>query len=172
MPTLRNPIHRWPSWLDVAVVEGYTVVPEDRRQSSDLEIGTQLRVVFDTDETTITCQLVLDSLSANWFEAFERDILVQGSRWFWLPVWVGGQTIDHLVRFKTRPQLGTREPGEEGYSVYSFELNVGKRQGLMEKEWVEFWLENDPYIFVQYEDKLQHVVNVLYPKALPFNTPL
>ena len=43
-----------------------------------------------------------------YIEAFERDFLIQGSRWFWLPLWVAGQMTDHLVRFKTRPQLASK----------------------------------------------------------------
>ncbi len=167
MPTPRNKILRWPSWLEPFLVDGYVVNVEDRRQRSEFDIGSQMRVVFSSDESAIDCSLYLDSLGSNWFEGFERDALIQGSHWFYMPLWVGGQMVDHLVRFKTRPQMGTREAQSE-YCTYTFQLEVGRRQELMEKGLVEWFIDNNPQDAIKTFERLQPIVNVKYPEALPF----
>ena len=158
-------IPRWPEGLPVPLVEGYGVKPEDRRVRSEFDIGAQLRMEFDTDETTASCVLILDSEQSNQFDAFERDVLDQGSKYFFMPLWVGGQLLDHLVRFATRPEMTAKEGAE--WSQYSFQLDVARREGLMEDDWAEYLLENDPYKFMAFVDRLQAIVNVKLPKAVP-----
>ena len=165
MPTPREPIYRWPDWLKPPLMDGYGVKPEDRRVRADFDIGSQFRIEFDTDETTASCQLWLEPIGANWLEAFERDLLVQGSRWFLMPLWVGGQMADHRVRFKARPEI-TEVRGH--WSKYTFQLDVSRREGLMDRGLAELLLEIDPYEFMKFEDLLQIVVNEKYPRSLPF----
>jgi len=159
-------IPRWPEGLPVPLIDGYGVKPEDRRGRSEFDIGSRFRLQFDTDETAASCALILDAEQSNQFEAFERDVLVQGSRWFLMPLWVAGQMLDHLVRFKTRPEMGAKIGFE--WAQYSFELDVARREGLMDEDWAKFLLEADPYLFMKLEDRLQIIVNVKFPKALPF----
>ncbi len=167
MPTPRNKILRWPSWLEPSLVDSYAVNVADRRQTSEFDVGSQMRVAFSTDEATVDCSLYLDSLGSNWFEAFERDVLVQGSRWFYMPLWVGGQMVDHLVRFKTRPQMGARE-AQSDYCTYTFQLEVGRRQRLMDADLVEWLIGNAPSDMMLVDGLLQEIINIDFPKALPF----
>lgn len=160
MPTAREPIHRWPEWMPAPLVDGYGVKPEDRRGRPDFDIGSQFRIEFDTDETTASCSLVLDALQSNWFEAFERDLLMQGSRWFLMALWVGGQLTDHLVRFKARPE-SIAKYGD--HTRYSFQLDVSRREGLMSTGLVEILLIFSPYELLDYHDRLHRIVNFLMP---------
>jgi len=128
MPTAREPVYRWPKWMPPPLVDGYTVKPEDRRLAGDFGINSQFRVEFRTDETTAACALILDTLQANWFETFERDLLRQGHRWFFMGLWVGGQMIEHRVRFRERPAMDAKYGVE--WARYSFQLDVFRREGL------------------------------------------
>ena len=160
MPSPRNEIHRWPDWLRPALVDGYGVKVEDRRVRSDFDIGSQFRIEFDTDETVASCSLFLDRIQADWFEAFERDILVQGSRWFLMPLWVGGKLIDHLVRFRSRPELSEKR-GD--FSRYSFQLDVSKREGLMDSGLVWILMLFSPQELLDFHERIHNTVNFLMP---------
>lgn len=162
-------IPTWPETMPVPVIDSYVVKPQDRRQKSELDIGTLFRIAFDTDESTTTCILLLNHEEANWFEAFERDILKQGSRWFKMPLWIGGQMFEQKVRFATRPEAKKESPT---HTAYSFELDIAYREGLMEPEWVEYLLDMDPYEFMRLEDRVQIIVNIRYPNSLPFSASL
>ena len=128
MPTAREPIYRWPAWMPPPLTDGYTVKPEDRRGRPDFPIRGQFRVEFRTDEAVAACALFLNALQSNWFEAFERGLLRQGTRWFRMDLWVGGQMIEHRVRFRERPQQSGRTGLE--YARYTFQLDLFRREGL------------------------------------------
>jgi len=116
---------KWPAWMLPPDVDSYGLRPIDRRITGDMEEESVYRVQYDTDECEATCFMMLDQDEAAWFESFERDILRQGSRWFEIPLWVGGELETHTARFKTRPQGG--EP--EGVNTpYTFTLTVAKRK--------------------------------------------
>lgn len=160
-PTPREPIYRWPDWLRPAMVDGYGIKPEDRRIPSEFDIGSQFRIEFDTDETTASCSVFLDPIQSDWFEAFERDALVQGSRWFYMPLWVGGQLTDHLVRFKTRPEMVAKS-GES--SQYNFELDVARRENLMDSGLVWILLMFSPKEWFDYTSRLHYILHILMPE--------
>ena len=96
----------WPDWMPHPQVNGYGIQPVDRRTKTDMEMGGIYRVEFDTDECTCNCTLILNRDQAAWFEVFERDLLKQGSVWFELPLWVGGNVERHVVRMQDRPRAG------------------------------------------------------------------
>lgn len=164
-PLPNDKMSKWPETMPVPLVDGYGVNPQDRREATEFDIGSQFRVLLTTDETKVPCTLMLDPDEANWFESFERGTLVQGSRWFLMDLWIGGQMVEHTVRFASRPQA-TREEGV--YTSYSFELDISGRLGLMDTEWVEYLTEEDPYEFILGEDRLQIIMNEKLPISLPF----
>ena len=119
----------WPEWMPNPQADSYGIHPVDRRLTSETEAGSIVRRQFDTDENEADCTLVLNPLQSNWFEAFERDMLGQGTVWFNMPLWVGGEIENHLVRFKTRPKAGSLIGL---HTSYSFTLSVAKRQLMNE----------------------------------------
>jgi hypothetical protein len=157
MPTPREEIHRWPDWMPVPLQDGYGVAPEDRRVRSDFDIGSMFRIEYDTDETVISCRLEVNETEANFFEAFERDLLVQGSRWFLMPLWVGGQMMDHLVRFKTRPELSGKELS--GEATYTFKLEISKREGLMGEGLIWLLILFGPEDLYHWFNRLHHILH-------------
>lgn len=166
LPSLpEDQLEKWPSTMPVPITDGYGIKLQDRREVSEFDVGSLRRVKFTTDETLVPCKLYLNSEEANWFEAFERDVLRQGSRWFLMPLWVGGQMAEHTVRFATRPEA-SKETGE--YTTYSFELDVAQRQGLMDKDLVEWLIDNNPYDLIAAVDRLQIIVNERLPISLPY----
>lgn len=115
---------RWPSWMPKPQRSGYKFNTVDRRQKTDMEVGSLYRVQFDTDECTCDCTVVLNRVQSAWFESFEQNMLHQGARWFEIPLMSGGKIVMHTARFKTRPTLS--EPGPV-FSTYNFTLDIDKR---------------------------------------------
>lgn len=111
----------WPAWMPKPQRSGYTYSPVDRRKRTDMEVGSIMRVEYDTDECTCDCTLILDRLQSSWFEAFERSILRQGARWFRMPLQFGGCIEWQTVRFSTRPKAN----GLVGmHTTYTFTLDI------------------------------------------------
>jgi hypothetical protein len=106
-----TPIPCWPEWMPKPQRSGYQFEPVDRTVRTDMEIGSIYRVEFDTDETIIQCTMILcNRIQLEFFQAFERDCLRHGTKWFRMPIWVSGkQDKDNLewynCRFKTRPKF-------------------------------------------------------------------
>lgn len=155
--------YTWPSWMPRAQVDGYGVHPVDRRLTTETESGNIIRRQFDTDEAEADCSLVLNQLQSNWFEAFERDMLGQGSVWFYMPLWVGGEIESHLVRFKTRPKAGSLIGL---HTTYSFTLTVAKRE-IMPRNMAEFLYLNGPDAFdesfIEISNRLHVILHVESP---------
>lgn len=150
-------LKRWPDWLKPALVDGFQVEVQDLRVKSETEVGTIQRIEFPgVDRATASGSLWLDSISANWFEAFEKITLKQGTRWFWFPLWVGGNLAMHKVRFTERLKWGEKD-GQ--YSVYSFTLEVGEREGLMPEWMVEFFLHVSPAWVLFVSNRLHHILH-------------
>ena len=138
-----------------AQADGYGIHPVDRRLSTETESGNIIRRQFDTDENEADCSLVLNQLQSNWFEAFERDMLGQGSVWFYMPLWVGGELENHLVRFKTRPKAGNLVGL---HTTYSFTLSVAKRE-IMPRNVAELLYQYGPDFFT---DDLMSIASRLH----------
>lgn len=115
----------WPSWMPVAQRPNYAYEPTDRRSKTEMEVGSVLRVNFDTDESTLDCTLILNSLQAQWFEKFERDFLSQGARWFQMPIQIAGCIEWHTVRFAQRPKAGNLIGPR--YTTYTLKLDLQQR---------------------------------------------
>jgi hypothetical protein len=156
---------KWPAWMKYPTIDGYGVEVKDTRIKTEMEVGSAFRVEFNTDESSASCSLFLNKIQSDFFEAFERGLLKQGSVWFIMPLWVGGKLIDHTVRFQERPKL-VEKLGP--YTSYSFTLDVARREGLMSDFYVEFLLSVGPLEFMKLEEKLQMTLNEYYPIALPF----
>lgn len=130
-----NKLPRWPAWMPLARQSDYGYQPVDRRSKTDMEVGSILRVNFDTDETQFSCSLILDRMQSAWFEVFERDMLNQGSRWFEIPLQSGGSISWHTARFKSRPKASLPGPW---HTTYSFTLEIDKRPATLCPQIAEF----------------------------------
>ena len=117
----------WPDWMPAPLQSGFSMQPEDRRAASSV-VGTAFFKGFGGDVCIAECRLVLNQLQAEWFEEWERDDLVHGSRWFSFPLWYSGEIHWEQCRFRTRPKLS----GFVGKSnEYQFALYVRKRTELL-----------------------------------------
>lgn len=115
----------WPDWMPKPQRSGYSYEPADRRSKTDMEIGSVLRVNFDTDETTLDCTLILNAVQAQWFEQFERHMLRQGAQWFRMPIQIAGCIEWHTVRFAARPKVGSLIGVT--HATYTLRLDIDKR---------------------------------------------
>ena len=159
-------LKKWPSRLGCPLVDGYGIQVVDRRISTDMDVGGTRRVEFDTDECIANCSLFLDGFRAGIFEAFERDVLHQGSLWFLALLWIGGKLEEHTVRFRERPQSGNKS-GD--YTEYSFTLDVKQRENLPPAWLVELFLEIDPEVLLMLYSRLHYILHVEWPGIT--NTP-
>lgn len=158
----------WPDWMPKPQVSGYGIQPVDRRTKTEMEVGGVYRAEFDTDENECSCSLVLNHDESSWFEAFERDLLKQGSVWFEMPLWVGGAVEQHIVRMKDRPKAGSLIGL---HTTYTLSLDVKKRD-LMSSDEAEALLWYKPYELRLYDSMLQHVMHVQMPEFTRLYFPL
>lgn len=143
----------WPDWMPKPQRNGYGYEPVDRRSKTDMEVGSVLRVNFDTDESTIDCTLVLNPIQAQWFEKFERDMLNQGAKWFQMPIWMAGCIETHTVRFAARPKAGNLIGAR--HTTYTLKLDLQKRDLKLCDEVLELLLCVNPADIVQTAQNLR-----------------
>lgn len=124
--------------MPIAQRPNYSYEPTDRRSKTDMEVGSILRVNFDTDESTLDCNLILDAVQAQWFEKFERELLNQGARWFQMPIQIAGCIEWHTVRFASRPKAGNLIGPR--HTTYTLKLDIQKRDLKLCAEVVELLL--------------------------------
>jgi hypothetical protein len=152
----------WPDWMPCPLVNGYGLQVVDRRLTTEMEVGSTKRVEFDTDECIASCTLICDDFQSDFLETFERDLLKQGSRWFLIKLWLGGQLKQQAARFRDRPQI----TGKAGmYSTYSFTLDVSKRDGLMDSGSAELLLIYGPDFINQAVNRLHYILHIEAPKV-------
>lgn len=128
---------QWPDWMPKAQQSDYSYELIDRRTKTDMEVGSVLRVNFNSDETVLSCQLVLNPIQSQWFEVFERDMLNQGAEWFEMPIQIANCIEWHTVRFNTRPKVSIKAPK---YQIYNFKLDIDRREIELCPEVAEFLL--------------------------------
>lgn len=137
----------WPSWMPIPQRQGYAYEPTDRRSKTDMEVGSVIRVNFDTDENTLDCTLILNPVQSQWFEKFERDFLSQGARWFQMPIQTAGCIEMHTVRFAQRPKAGNLIGPK--YTTYTLKLDLQKRDLKLCDEVVDLLLcVPPPHLFM------------------------
>jgi len=117
----------YPDWMPKPLQSGFSMQPEDRRIAQST-VGTSLQRGFGGDICVAEVSLTLNALQTHWLEQFERDALVQGSRWFLFPVWYAGEVQWELCRFKTRPKASSVNGF---YGTYQCSLYVKRRTELM-----------------------------------------
>ncbi|MFT4301691.1 MAG: hypothetical protein QM579_08055 [Desulfovibrio sp.] len=159
----------WPDWMPPPEKDGYNLQPVDRRTKTEMEIGGIVRAEYDTDEATCQCRLTLSEMESAWFEAFEANLLKQGTIWIDMPLWSAGQVTRHVVRFKDRPKI----TGFVGlHTVYDFALDVSGRN-LWSADVVEFLALYSPDAAVLWSDALHPVLHIqaVGVTALPDNLP-
>ena len=149
----------WPDWMPAPQQDSFSIQPEDRRLTTETEAGSIIRYQFDSDVNVADCTIILNSVQANWFEAFERDILAQGTVWFMFPLWIGGEVSYAKCRFKTRPKAGNLIGL---HTTYTFSLYVAKRDivdGRIAAIMLELGMDGFEYIY----NKLHHILHVQSP---------
>jgi hypothetical protein len=93
--------------MPIPIKNNYSYELSDRTIESQMDIGSIRRVEFDTDETFISCNLILcNRLQLEWFEKFERDCLRQGTKWFKMPIYMSGHVDWYMVQLQGRPKFG------------------------------------------------------------------
>lgn len=128
----------WPDWMPKPQRNGYGYDVTDRRSRTDMEVGSLIRVNYDTDETTLDCTLVCNAIQAQWFEKFERDMLSQGSQWFQMPIMIAGCIEKHTVRFASRPKAGSLVGPY--FTSYQLRLDIQERDLKLCKQLMDFML--------------------------------
>lgn len=154
-------VMKWPSWMPRPAQSGYDGSPVDRRIKTDMEMGSVIRVEFDTDETNINCEVMLTQIQSAFLESFERDLLRQGTTWFEMPILIGGIVKNHLVQFKDRP----KQKGVYGlHTVYSLSLNVSERK-LWPSWLTELFLYYDPESLMKIASRLHYILHTQAPRV-------
>ena len=123
--------YTWPKWMPAPQQDSFSIQPEDRRLTSETEAGAIIRYQFDTDVNVADCTLILNQVQSAWLEAFERNLLRQGTVWFEFPLWIGGEIVREKCRFKSRPKAGSLIGL---HTTYTFSLYVSKRSSLLSDE--------------------------------------
>lgn len=158
-------IIRWPDWMPKPQRASYSYEVTDRRSRTDMEVGSIVRVEYDTDENRLTCTLTCNKLQSAWFEMFERDVLAQGSRWFEMPLQTEGRIEWHTVRFSARPKASLTGAS---HTSYSLTLDVEKRPDAMCPELVELLVCVSPTDLCCAAENLRHVMHDIIPSiSLP-----
>jgi hypothetical protein len=153
-----NEIIIWPEWLDIPLRDEYNYSPADRRAKADMEIGSRYRVLFDTDETTLSCNFYLRHDQRLFFESFEKHVLRQGSVWFEMPLLTGMVVEKHTVRFKERPKIGDFK---NGYAIVSMVLDLEERKTYDEiVTWFIYWFGPNGISII---NRLHEVLHVEMP---------
>lgn len=147
----------WPLWLPKPLQSGFSMQPEDRRIASST-VGTSFQQGFGGDVCIAECTVILNPQQALWFERWERDDLVHGTRWFQFPVWYAGQVYWEDCRFKTRPKAS----GKHGFHMqFQFSLYVRRRTELMPDCMTNILACFPPCFFVELDAGLAAVVSTL-----------
>jgi len=152
----------WPDFLDIPLRDDYNYSPTDRRAKADMEIGSRYRVMFDTDETTLNCHFALKLSQLAFFEAFEKHILRQGSKWFDMPISTAGVIQNHSVRFKERPRMSDFRGG---YAFVAMTLDVAERKTASLDEVL---IAMEIGLDTKYLDRIDRIVNVEYQNIMPY----
>lgn len=156
---------RWPDWMPKPQRASYSYEPTDRRSRTDMEVGSILRVNYDTDESKATCTLTLNKTQAAWFEAFEKSWLAQGSRWFEMPLQSGGEINWHTVRFAARPKATAQGPR---HTTFNLTLDLEKRPDVLCPEVVEILFCMSPQDLCCAAENLRHAMHDIIPSiSLP-----
>ncbi len=153
---------RWPESMPSLQKGGYSYDLADRALTSDSDMPKVKRVDFSIDEVNIKARLVLNPSEAAFLEAFERDVLNQGCRWFLLPLWISGEMREYKVRFKSRLKLA-QVFGRN--SIYDLDLEMGRRN-LLDAVSVAWLLFFSPEEIVHLSDRLHGILNYQLPGAL------
>lgn len=115
----------WPYWLPEPERTDYSYSTSTQTvERTEMDVGAVMRRLFDTDETVFQCQVQLEDCEASYFEAFEQWLLSQGSKWFLMPIWVGGEKQHYVAQFTERPKMDS----VQGFTdFWSFSVRIKKR---------------------------------------------
>lgn len=147
----------YPDWMPLPLQDGFAMQPEDRRIASSA-VGTSFQRGFGGDVCVAEVSLKLGKTQAMWLEKFERDVIIQGSRWFLFPVWYAGEVQWEMCRFKTRPKVSS----VNGFhSTVQFSLYVQKRSNLLPECMVQIFSCWPPCFFFELHKALARLFSTL-----------
>lgn len=155
----------WPDWMPKPQRNNYGYDVTDRRSRTDMEVGSLIRVNYDTDETTLDCTLVCNAIQAQWFEKFERDMLSQGSQWFQMPIMIAGCIEKHTVRFASRPKAGSLVGPY--FTSYQLRLDVQERDLKLCDQLMDFMLCISPKHIMKTSDAAHQFWMSLQCRTIP-----
>ena len=121
-------IPAWPDSFPLPLQKDYAYAPHDRRAWAQMEVGNLARVEYATDETKISCTVLLNRTEWEQFRRFVRRDLKRGTRWFTMPLQSSGGIDIHTVRLRTLPKAGSFIAR---HLHVSFELDVWRRENSM-----------------------------------------
>lgn len=147
----------WPSTMPKPLQSGFSMQPEDRRIASST-VGTSFQQGFGGDVCVAEVSLTLNRSQGAWLEKFERDTLVQGTKWFSFPVWYAGEVHWEQCRFKTRPKVSSINGF---HSTVQFSLYVQKRSNLLPECMVEILACWPPCFFFELHKALAKLFSTL-----------
>lgn len=147
----------WPSTMPKPLQSGFSMQPEDRRIAQST-VGTSLQRGFGGDVCIAEVSLTLKRSQAASLEKFERDTLVQGSRWFLFPVWYAGEVQWEMCRFKTRPKVSSVNGF---FGTYQFSLYVQKRSNLLPECMVQIFSCFHPCFFFELHKAFEKLFSTL-----------
>lgn len=159
-------LYQWPAWMPRMQISGYGYEPLDRRTRTDMEVGSVLRVSFDSDETAVTCTLLCNALQAAWFEVFERDVLSNGSRWFRVPLQSGGAINWHTARLAARPKV--HQLMGAFHTAYQLQLDLERRELEMPGALAELFTGISPDDLLPVCDAVKMFMDGLVRVKVPF----
>ena len=153
----RSTLVEWPSNMPV-LQDSYSYEVRKTDMQNDTQLSTTRRPEFNIDEVKMTCKLSLSMTQIAVFEWFEREILNMGARWFKMPVWIGGDLVNYIVRMRGRPQMSL----DGFWTDVSFELDLEQRD-LMHPTVVQWLLYISPDELFWFLNEFHNLLHVKMP---------
>lgn len=162
-------IPAWPDDFPLPVQDGYSYAVQDRRAWAQMEAGNLARVEFGTDETAVTCSLVMTRAELERLRKFVRTTLKRGTRWFLMPLQTAGSLDVHTVRLKSLPQAGAFVGL---YLRVDMELDVWRRENPMCPWMTELLTCQPPEIWADFHETFEGYLNGIDVRVPDFWLPL
>ena len=114
----------WPHWMPIPEKKALGYSLQETNTRTEMDIGAIVRAKFKTDQTDFSCQIIMRDCEIEWLEAFEAELLNQGSVWFLMPIWVAGDVRHYTVQFTERPKV-SQVKGEDNW--LDFKIRIKNR---------------------------------------------
>lgn len=108
--------------------ESYKWAAKDRRSNVEMDIGSRNRVLYDTDETTVTVSFLLYEEEVEYFTYFTRTVLDHWKKWFHINLQTGSKVLRHFAQFV---DVEDAKPAGVNTWMISAVLRVEKRRNAV-----------------------------------------